>query len=93
MILKYSGRPGLYSNPDRPDGARREDGGVHGVSGYRFGPVAFRRVCAGVGTWVERYGWRATVSFVFYSDQNSVRILSEVRKIYQNLSEILKVPE
>ena len=42
-------------------------------------------------TWVEGYGWRATVSFVFYSDQNSVRILSEVGKIYLNSSEFLNL--
>ena len=34
---------------------------------------------------VHRYDWRATVSFVFYWDQNSVKILSEFRKIRQNL--------
>ena len=38
---------------------------------------------------VERYGSRATVSFVSYSDQNSVKIPSKFRKFNQNSSELL----
>ena len=45
---------------------------------------------SGVVCRVERYGSRATVSFVSYSDQNSVKIPSKFRKFNQNSSEILK---
>ena len=43
-----------------------------------------------LGLRVERYGSPATVSFVSYSDQNSVKIPSKFRKFNQNSSEILK---
>ena len=55
--------------------------------GARPAPSSRRPVRA--SAWVERYGWQATVSFVSYSDQNSVKIPSKFRKFNQNSSEIL----
>ena len=77
---------------DREDRERaREQRRRPGGPGHREVAAAHRVQAR--KAWVERYGWRATVSFVFYSDQNSVRILSEVRTVCQNSSEFLKFEE